>query len=198
MKIFELHYFQVFYVPAAVHVLSQTSIGPQIFGLFWNKDILQDWMSLTKSHCIFSNCAKYPVAGESDFTPSCQGGIPVIVSTAPFSCTLLFVICSLIFGTTAIRTWSCDCSSVVWRLSSWGSQSSGCADRARFSNGPGGGGQLELTHLIYLWGHPIKMRHRAGWLPDFKDKTTLVFMRHVAYLDHVSRIRYEIQLGLKI
>lgn len=52
MKIFELHYFQVFYVPGSVHVLSQTSISPQIFGLFWNKDILQDWMSLTKSHCI--------------------------------------------------------------------------------------------------------------------------------------------------
>lgn len=52
MRIFELHYFQLFYVPASVQVLSQTSISPWIFGLFWNKDILQDWVFLAKSHCI--------------------------------------------------------------------------------------------------------------------------------------------------
>lgn len=54
------------------------------------------------------------------------------------------------------------------------------------------------TCLIYLWCHPIKISHRAGWFPDFKGKTTLVVLRHFAYFDHVSRIRYEIQLGLKI
>lgn len=100
---------------------------------------------------IFSDCAKYPVAGESDFTPSCQGGVAVIVSTAPFSCTLLFVICSLIFGTTAIRTWFCDCSSVVWRISSWANQSSGCADRSRFSSRPGSGVSLN-PHTWFISG----------------------------------------------
>lgn len=39
MRIFELHHFQVFYMPASVHVFSQTSISPRIFSLFWNKDI---------------------------------------------------------------------------------------------------------------------------------------------------------------
>lgn len=101
---------------------------------------------------LFQSYAKCPVAGESDTkgTPSCQGEMAVMISTAPFSCTLLAFICSLIFRSTTIRTWCCDYSSFVWRLSSSGHQFSGCADGSRFPSEPGSGRHLEPTHLSDL------------------------------------------------
>lgn len=98
---------------------------------------------------LFQSYAKCPVSGKSDLkaTPPCQGGIAVMTSTAPFNCTWLVFVCSLIFGTTTIRTWSYDYSSVVCSLSSSGHQSSGPEDGPRFPSEPGSGSQLEPTHL---------------------------------------------------
>lgn len=65
---------------------------------------------LNPASYLFHSYGKWSLSGESDLktTPSCQRGITVMISTAPFGYTLLVFICSLIFWTTIMRTWSCD------------------------------------------------------------------------------------------